>query len=71
MSSQVWVQYASLFNGETIEVRELVSIYIPHFKMTAITYPWWDWSKNMLVKDPLFSDANNPEYFGYIHNENA
>ena len=32
------------FNGCTIEVKELISNFIPHFMVDVITYPHWDQS---------------------------
>ena len=45
MLSKVWdeITYPFLeFNGETVEVLEWISSYIPHFIMDVIAYPCWD-----------------------------
>ena len=48
MPSKMWDEITYPFpnlNGRTVEVSKCISNFIPHFKMDAITYPYWDWSK--------------------------
>ena len=45
MPSKVWgeIIYPFLnFNGCTVDVKEWISNFIPHFTMDVITYPHWD-----------------------------
>ena len=53
MPRKVWdeITYPFLnFNGCTVEVKEWISNFIPHFIMDVITNPCWDLSWTMLVE---------------------
>ena len=54
LPSKMWDQITYQFphlNDCTIEVWEWISNFIPHLIMDVVTYPCWDLSKSMLVKE--------------------
>ena len=54
MPTEVWdgitYQFPN-FNGYTIEVWEWKSNFIPHLIMNVSTYPCWDQSYSLLIKE--------------------
>ena len=57
-----WITYPfQNINGCTVEVWEWMTNILSHFVIDVITYPWWYWIRNMLVKwDP---ECNTAGYF--------
>ena len=53
MPNNVWDEITYPFpnlNGCTVEVWEWIGIFIPHFIMDVITYPYWDLKLSYVCK---------------------
>ena len=54
MPSKVWDEITypfPNFNGCAVDFWKLISDFMPYFIMDAITYPCWDWSLSLFVKE--------------------
>ena len=56
----------SKFNFEAVEVCELTRNFIPYFSWQVVTYPYWDFSKSMLVIRALYNVQRGVMYRGDV-----
>ena len=71
MTRKVWdeITYPFLnFNGSTVEVKEWMSNFIPHFIMDVIIYPCWDMCQLQIwmIWDSLFLFSHFPGSHLYV-----
>ena len=55
LASKVWNEMTypfPYFNGVTVEIWKWIRVFIQHFLMDLITYPWWDLRYSLLVEGP-------------------